>query len=494
MVRILAIIVIALAASQTQAASIHGMNAPDRIPGHYIVILKESQPMVSIASEMTYAHGDKITHHYRHALNGFAVEMTNERMHALSQDPRVAYIEADRVIRINASQATKIWGLDRIDQRNLPLDGTYHSNISSAKVSAYIIDTGIRLGHNEFAGRAQAGFTAIRDRYGSRDCNGHGTHIAGTLGGGTYGVAKDVNLYSVRVMDCDGSGTLSGVIAGVDWVTNNHIAPAVANMSLGGQTSQAMDDAIRTSVAAGVTYIVAAGNENADACQSSPARINSVITVGASTITDARASFSNWGTCVDVFAPGTAIISAGNTSNSSQDTFSGTSTASPHVAGVAALYMASNPDATPTQVFNAIVNTATVDRLKGVRNTSPNRLVYSLLNSEGNGNNGSVSNCPDGYETFTGTLTGRFNRDYHPNATPFYSASGSHKGELTGPKNANFDLYLWNWNGSKWETVASSTGLSSNESINYQGASGNYVWRIESRNGRGNYNFCMQRP
>jgi subtilisin family serine protease len=471
------------------------MHAKERIPGRYIVILKESQPMASIASEMTRSHRGKVIHRYRRALNGFAVELTERRMRAMANDPRVAYIEADRIVRINASQSAASWGLDRVDQRDLPLDGTYNYNTNSAAVNAYVIDTGIRLSHNEFAGRAQAGFTSINDGIGSSDCNGHGTHVAATVGGGTYGVAKEVNLYAVRVLDCDGAGFLSGVIAGVDWVTDNHIAPAVANMSLGGEPSPAMDDAIRNSVAAGVSYIVAAGNEDADACNSSPARIDSAITVGASTITDARASFSNWGACVDVFAPGSAIISAGNRNDNDSRTLSGTSMAAPHVTGVAALYMEENPDATPAQVINAVKNTATADRLTSIRTSSPNRFVYSLLSSEDSGNDGDTgSSCPSGYETFTGTLAGSGDRDYHPNGTYYFSASGSHKGELEGANNTNYDLYLWKWNGARWSTVARSTNQASEESINYNGTSGYYVWRIESKRGSGDYSFCMQRP
>ena len=494
MVRMLTVVIIAFVTCQAMAAPIHGMQAQERIPGRYIVILKESQPMASIASEMTHYHGGKVLRRYQRALNGFAVELTEERMHALAQDPRIAYIEADRVVRINAAQSPAGWGLDRVDQRDLPLDGIYHHNTNSSKVSAYIIDTGIRQSHNDFAGRAQSGYTAINDGRGSHDCNGHGTHVAGIVGGGTYGVAKEVNLYAVRVLDCDGAGTLSNVIAGIDWVTDNHIAPAVANMSLGGETSQAMDDAIRASVAAGVTYIVAAGNENADACNSSPARIATAITVAASTPTDTRASFSNWGTCVDVFAPGLEITSAGNLGDNGTNTFSGTSMAAPHVAGVAALSLASNPSATPAQVYDAVINTATANRLKSIRSTSPNRLVYSLLNTEGNGNNDPGSACPGGYETFTGSLTGAGDRDYHPNGTYYFSADGSHKGELNFAGSADFNLYLWKWKGSGWTTVARSAGQGSRETINYNGTTGYYAWRIESSNGSGDYRFCMQRP
>lgn len=278
-------------------------------------------------------------------------------------------------MKASATQTNATWGLDRIDQRKRPLNGSYTYNTTASSVTAYIIDTGILSGHQEFSGRVTGGVTAINDGRGSSDCNGHGTHVAGTVGGRTYGVAKGVKLFAVRVLDCAGSGSNSGVIAGVDWVTYNHTKPAVANMSLGGGASQALDDAVRNSIGAGVTYAVAAGNENQNACNVSPARVSSALTVGATTRTDSRASFSNYGSCVDLFAPGQDITSAWYSSSSSTRTISGTSMASPHVAGAAALYLQSNQGASPSTVASNLNSTATTGVVTGT-NGSPNRLLY----------------------------------------------------------------------------------------------------------------------
>ena len=298
---------------------------------------------------------------------------------ALARNPRVRYIEQDSERFIVDTQLGATWGLDRIDQRDLPLSGAYTYTTFAAGVNVYVIDTGIRTTHTEFGGRASSGFTSVADGNGTNDCNGHGTHVAGTIGGATYGVAKGVTLYAVRVLNCSGSGSTSGVIAGIDWVTNNHVSPAVANMSLGGGASTALDDAVRSSVASGVTYAIAAGNSNANACNSSPARVSQALTVGSSTNTDARSSFSNFGTCVDLFAPGSNITSAWNTGDAATNTISGTSMASPHVAGAAALYLATDPAALPATVHAAVVDNATINKLSSIGSGSPNRLLHSLF-------------------------------------------------------------------------------------------------------------------
>jgi serine protease len=263
-------------------------------------------------------------------------------------------------------------------------------------VRAYVIDTGILAAHADFGGRVGAGFTAINDGRGSNDCNGHGTHVAGTVGGNTWGIAKGVQLFGVRVLGCTGSGSNSGVIAGVDWVTANHVKPAVANMSLGGGASSALDTAVNNSIAAGVFYAVAAGNDNANACNYSPARAANAMTVGSTTSTDARSSFSNFGTCVDIFAPGSSITSAWYTSNSATNTISGTSMASPHVAGVAALYLAGNTTASPSAVTTAINNNATLNKVTSAGTGSPNRLLYSQF-----GGGTPVDNPPTANFTFS---------------------------------------------------------------------------------------------
>jgi subtilisin family serine protease len=353
------------------------------VKGSYIVVLEEDaeiRDLPAVASEMAYKHFGRLGHVYERALRGFSVEMTEGQARALARDPRVAWVEEDAVVELEATQSNATWGLDRIDQRDRPLNGTYVYDRTGSGVKAYIIDTGILASHSEFGGRVISGYTAISDGRGTSDCNGHGTHVAGTVGGSIYGVAKSVTLVPVRVLDCNGSGTNSGVIAGVDWVTSNHGAgqPAVANMSLGGGASSALDTAVKNSIADGVTYVVASGNSNADACNYSPARVPEAITVNSSTSSDARSSFSNYGSCTDIFAPGSSITSAWYTSNTATNTISGTSMASPHVAGVAALYLQGNTSASPSTVWGAIRDSASVNKISGV-NGSPNRLVYSLL-------------------------------------------------------------------------------------------------------------------
>ena len=316
----------------------------------------------------------RVKHVYAHALNGFAAEMSEAEAIALSQDPRVAYVEEDSVMEVVTTQTGATWGLDRIDQASLPLNGTYVYNRTGSGVNAYIIDTGIRTSHTQFGGRA----TAVFDAFGGngQDCNGHGTHVAGTVGGSTYGVAKSVRLFAVRVLSCSGSGSTSGVIAGVNWVTANRIRPAVANMSLGGGISSSLDTAVNNSINSGVTYAIAAGNSNTNASNSSPARVSAAITVGSSTISDARSSFSNFGSVVDIFAPGSSITSAWYTSTTATRTISGTSMAAPHVAGVAARYLQGNTGASAATVRNAIVAAASLNRLSGIPTGTANRLLF----------------------------------------------------------------------------------------------------------------------
>lgn len=358
------------------------LRAERAIPGNYIVVLndKAGDPYEA-ALGLTFAYGGSARHVYSRALRGFSVTMPEAAAVALSRDPRVAYVEEDGEMSIVATQTNATWGLDRIDQRDLPLNGTYNYNFTGAGVTAYIIDTGIRATHNEFGGRVTAGFTSINDGRGTADCNGHGTHVAGTVGGATYGVAKGVTLVPVRVLNCRGSGTTSGVIAGVDFVTSHHTpgTPAVANMSLGGGASSSLDTAVNNSINDGISYAVAAGNSNANACNYSPARVANALTVGSTTSSDARSSFSNFGTCVDIFAPGSSITSAWSTSNTATNTISGTSMASPHVAGVAALYLQSNQGASVATVSAAIINSSTPNKVTNAGSGSPNRLLYSLL-------------------------------------------------------------------------------------------------------------------
>jgi subtilisin family serine protease len=332
---------------------------------------------VDLAMNTVAAYGGEVLFVYDAALEGFAAIMPPEAVAALATDPNVDYIEPDQVMSAIVTQSPATWGLDRIDQRDLPLNNSYNYTANGAGVHAYIIDTGIRSTHQQFTGRMGAGYTAVSDGQGTNDCNGHGTHVAGTVGGVVYGVAKQVTLHPVRVLGCNGSGTTSGVIAGVNWVTANRVRPAVANMSLGGGASTALDAAVRNSIAAGVVYAVAAGNENTNACNGSPARTAEALTVGATTNADARASYSNYGSCLDLFAPGSSITSAYYTSDTAAASMSGTSMASPHVAGAAALYLSVNPNAAPAEVAAALVSNSTLNKVTSPGAGSPNKLLYT---------------------------------------------------------------------------------------------------------------------
>jgi subtilisin family serine protease len=350
----------------------------------FIVVLKPSVAKASpVAAEHASSFGGEITHVYGHALKGYAGTFAEGKLGSLLADGRVASIERDGVMTTSTTQTGATWGLDRIDQRALPLSGTFTYTNTGAGVKAYVIDTGIRLSHNEFGGRAVTGFDAVTAGGTANDCHGHGTHVAGTVGGATYGVAKGVTLVAVRVLGCNGSGTTSGVIAGVDWVTGNHAAgqPAVANMSLGGGASSALDAAVNNSIADGVSYAVAAGNGNAggraqDACKSSPARVAAAMTISATSSNDVKASWANYGNCVDWFAPGVGITSAWHSSNSATNTISGTSMATPHTAGVAALYLQGNASASPSTVRSALFNNTTKGVVSSSKTTN-NHLLFT---------------------------------------------------------------------------------------------------------------------
>jgi subtilisin family serine protease/PKD repeat protein len=363
--------------------------SPRPVEGEYIVVLEPDayRDAREVAQELARTYRGQVGHVFRQALRGFVAHMSEAEAKALAADSRVRYVEENGTVQAVGVQTGATWGLDRVDQFDLPLDQSYTYNTAGAGVNAYIIDTGIRLSHSEFGGRALTGFDAVTAGGTANDCHGHGTHVAGTVGGSTWGVAKEVTLYAVRVLDCGGSGTYAGVIAGVDWVTQNHIKPAVANMSLGGGASQSVDDAVTASIAAGVVYAVAAGNDNGNACLKSPARTPNALTVGSTTNTDARSSFSNYGTCVDIFAPGSSITSAWHSSDIATNTISGTSMASPHVAGAAALYLGTNPTAPPEQVMSVLTNKANADKVTSPGTGSPNLLLYTGFIGNDNGDN-----------------------------------------------------------------------------------------------------------
>ena len=345
------------------------LTAPgNAIPGSYIVRIKDGHRAEAVAAQ----HGAK-PHHVYSVLNGFAAHLTAAQLDAVRRHPGVAYVEEDQVFTADAVQYGPDWGLDRIDQHNLPLNNAFSYNYDGTGVRAYVIDTGIATGDSDFGGRASAVYDAMGGN--GQDCNGHGTHVAGTIGGATYGVAKNSKPRAVRVLDCNGSGSTSNIIAGINWVQTNAIHPAVANMSLGGGFSQSLNDAATALANSGVSLAVAAGNSNADACNTSPASAPGTITVAASDINDNRASFSNYGGCVDVYGPGVNITS--DWLNGGTNTISGTSMASPHVAGVAALYKQAYGDQPSSTVYNFIVNNATANVIRGNPSGTVNRLLYT---------------------------------------------------------------------------------------------------------------------
>src|SRR5438477_3030389 len=392
MKRALAVLVMFLVvpafAAGTKDKSIKKAKKP--IPNSYIVVFESRVDDVGgLVNELSAKHGAKTKHVYG-ALKGFAAEMSQAAANAIANDPRVQYVEEDSVVAIDRTQTGATWGLDRIDQRNLPLDGNYTYDTTASNVHAYIVDTGILTSHSQFGGRASVGVDEVGDGQNGIDCNGHGTHVSGTVGGSTYGVAKGVSLVAVRVLNCQGSGTNSGVIAGVNWVAQNAIKPAVANMSLGGGASQALDDAVTGAVNAGVVFCVAAGNGDAngnavDACTTSPARAAAAITVSATDSTDHKPVWANYGTCVDIFAPGVNITSSWYSSATATNTISGTSMATPHTCGAAALYLAGNTTATPAAVASALTTNATSGVVKSPGTGSPNRLLYTAFIGGGGG-------------------------------------------------------------------------------------------------------------
>ena len=357
------------------------------VANSYLVVLQTGAEADSILEDF---QGVEVVNRFESALNGLHLRMSEGEALAMADREDVKFVEEDGYVDLQATQSPATWGLDRVDARS-GLDNSYTYNADGSGVHAYIIDTGINASHTDFAGRIGNGYDAIDNDNTPNDCNGHGTHVAGTVGGSVYGVAKNVTLHAVRVIGCGPSAPIATIVAGVNWTTQNHQKPAVANLSLGGATSSALDQAISGLINAGVTAVVAAGNNNSNACNFSPARVSNAITVASIAQGDRKAGTSNWGSCVDLFAPGDRVVSASHNNNSGTRTLSGTSMASPHVAGIAALYLQGATGASPAQVTNVILDAATPNVVSN-RRGSPNLLAYSLLGSSGGGGNGGGGN------------------------------------------------------------------------------------------------------
>lgn len=352
------------------------------VANSYIVVLRGGGEVAGSARNLTGRYGGAVTHTYTTALRGFAVRSDEAGAKRLAADPAVEYVQRNGVLRLAGTQQNPpSWGLDRIDQRDRPLNNSYVHPDATTPVTVYVIDTGVRITHTTFGGRARYGRDTVDGDDDAGDCNGHGTQAAGTVGGSTFGVAKTVNLVAVRALNCNGDGTTASVVAAVDWVTANHVRPAVANMSLSGGVDPAVDSAVANSIAAGVSYAVAAGNGDdvgnpVNACGVSPARVPAAITVAATQTNDARAAFSNFGPCLDIFAPGVNITSASSSGDAGAVTSSGTSTSAPHVAGAAALLLAARPTLTPQQVRDELISRATTGKVPNPGAGSPNLLLF----------------------------------------------------------------------------------------------------------------------
>jgi subtilisin family serine protease len=465
------------------------------IEGQYIVVLADDADGAAVARRNNVS----TQRVYTSALKGFSARLTAAQLRSVRRDSSVRYVEPDAIATINKTnppvptkapangaavgphtlppsgesvQTGATWGIDRVDQRTLPLNGIYRYTSKGNGVSVYVLDTGIYTAHSNFGGRAVGGFTAIADGNGTNDCHGHGTHVAGTVGSASFGVAKGTRLVAVRVLDCAGNGAWSGVIAGIDYVTYTHNGPSVANMSLGGGYIQAVNDAVTNSINEGVTYAIAAGNNAGLACNNSPGSTPLALTVGATDINDNRAGFSNYGACVDVFAPGVNIKSLGRTSTTATAIMSGTSMASPHVAGLAALFLQTNPTAAPATVNAVIKNNAAAGVVVNPGAGSPNLLARK----------------------WNGALSGTGASSYEPDGTYWSQAGNGYiRAWLEGTAGTDPDLYLLKWNGSTWVAVAVSASTSPRERISYNGTPGFYMLQAYAYSGAGTYDVWATR-
>lgn len=504
---------------RSKAAPLLGTQSSNAIPGEYLIRLHDRVDTKALTAQGVGSlvtsfgldpQGVSVSHVYGSALEGFAAKLSVHNLKKLRQDPRVMYIEQDQWVRIAdmKGQGTTInkpesWGLDRIDQRDLPRDKKYTYGNNASTVNAYVLDTGILTTHTDFEGRATFAVNKVGDNV-DGDCNGHGTHIGGTIGSKTYGVAKKINLQAVKVLRCDGVGKNAMVVAGIDWVTENAKLPAVANMSFVSDVMQTTDDAVTRMMDAGVISISAAGNSSGDACLKSPGHVPRIINVMASNFKDMRPPFSEHGKCADLFAPGDMITSTWNQNNNDTRVNSGTSTAAPHVTGAAAVMIAMNPKMTQDEVHAKLIANSTKDKIRNPGQGSPNRLLYVPV--VGNGNPPAVPGNPgqpdkpskpkpdQPSKTYEGEVKSNSSAFPAGGTKGFNFKGGTLIADLSSPETqGDFDLYLQKKNGQKWVDVASSTNQGHTENITLNSTAGQYRWEIYAYDGSGKFKLTERR-